>query len=98
MDLSKVFVQNMKKYRKMTGISQEKLAQLCGVSHSHIRQIECGSRGPSFALIDKAATALQIPPSLLFSDEAGERDYQRQRAQIAEAELIENIRATFAKL
>jgi transcriptional regulator with XRE-family HTH domain len=93
MDLNKVFVQNMKKYRKLAGFSQEKLAELCGASHSFIRQIECGSKKPSFDFIGKLASALQIPVFLLFFDEKDERarGFGFIPKERIEADLIEKL-------
>jgi transcriptional regulator with XRE-family HTH domain len=91
MDLGKVFVRNMKKYRKQAGISQERLAELCNASHSFIRQIECGSRYPSFVFIWKLASALNVPASLLFFDENDEMNYVASKKGAAEAELVESL-------
>ncbi|MDR2393178.1 MAG: helix-turn-helix transcriptional regulator [Treponema sp.] len=37
----------MKKYRKQSGITQEKLAELCDTAPCYIGQIETGHRFPS---------------------------------------------------
>jgi transcriptional regulator with XRE-family HTH domain len=104
MDLSKVFVHNMKKYRKLAGLSQEKLAGLCGASHSFIRQIECGSKNPSFTFIGKLAASLQIPVSFLFFDEEdgrtpepGTMPKERIEAELIE-KLIQGVRSVFSRL
>jgi transcriptional regulator with XRE-family HTH domain len=92
----------MKKYRKMAGISQKKLADLCRISHSHIRQLECGSRTPSFTLLGKLAAALNIPVSFLFSSEEDEKIYSLLKKGEIETELVEklteNVRVAFSKL
>ncbi|MDR2211323.1 MAG: helix-turn-helix domain-containing protein [Spirochaetaceae bacterium] len=93
MDLGKVFVHNMKKYRKLAGLSQEKLASLCGASHSFIRQLECGSKYPSFTFIGKLASALQIPASFLFFGTDDEKNQLKQKERI-ETELVEKIART----
>jgi transcriptional regulator with XRE-family HTH domain len=90
MELGRVFVRNMKRYRKTAAVSQEKLAELCNASHSYIRQIECGSRYPSFHFIEKLAFALNIPASCLFSDESAEKNELLQKKEI-ESELNEKI-------
>jgi transcriptional regulator with XRE-family HTH domain len=104
MDLSKVFVHNMKKYRKLAGLSQKKLAELCGASHSFIRQIECGSKNPSFAFIGKLAAALQIPVSFLFFDEEDERSpgtgtmsKERMESELIE-KLAQSVHSVFSRL
>ena len=70
MDLNLLFIQNLKRWRKITGLSQKKLAEKCGTAHSYIRQIESGNRSPSFAFLGKIAKALNIEPYQLFYDEA----------------------------
>ena len=85
MDLTQLFIRNLKKWRKAAGLSQKKLAEKCGTGHSYIRQIESRSRSPSFAFIGKIAEALQIEPYLLFYDETA------QSGQTARAKQMENI-------
>jgi transcriptional regulator with XRE-family HTH domain len=69
MELNRLFIQNLKRWRKAIGISQKDLAEKCGTAHSYIRQLESGSGHPSFAFIGKIANALQIEPYQLFYDE-----------------------------
>jgi len=59
---------NMRKYRKMAGFTQEKLAELCETDPCYIAQIETGRRCPSIAYIEKIAAALKVAPFLLFYD------------------------------
>jgi transcriptional regulator with XRE-family HTH domain len=70
MDITRLFIFNLKKWRKIMGFSQEKLAEKCDTSHSYIRQLESGKGHPSFALVGKIANALQVEPYQLFYDEA----------------------------
>jgi transcriptional regulator with XRE-family HTH domain len=69
--LKDVFIQNLRKYRRIRGISQIKLAGLCGSSTSYISQIEIGGKFPSIDMIDRMAKALDIKPYLLFVEEKG---------------------------
>jgi len=70
MDLSRLFIRNLKKWRKMSGLSQKGLAEKCGTGCSYIRQIESGVGTPSLAMLAKIAGALEIEPYLLLYDEA----------------------------
>jgi len=104
MDLNQLFIQNLKKWRKILGFSQKKLAEKCGTAHSYIRQLESGNRCPSFAFIGKIAEALQIEPYQLFYDETA-KSGQTARAKHMESvksKLIEtvseDIQAAFAEL
>jgi transcriptional regulator with XRE-family HTH domain len=69
MDINRIFISNMKKWRKNRGISQKTLAEQCAASHTYIRQIESGARTPSFAFIGKLAESLKIEAYQLFYDE-----------------------------
>jgi transcriptional regulator with XRE-family HTH domain len=95
MDTGKVFVRNMKKYRKRAGVSQEKLAELCGASHSYIRQLECGSKQPSFSFIDRLASALNTTPALLLYDET--RNKEEIEAALLK-DLVQNVHTAFSRL
>ena len=71
MGLKENFVRNLKKFRKIEGISQAKLANLCDTDLSYIGQIEMGRRFPSIKLIEKIAVVLDIEAYRLFMDDAG---------------------------
>jgi transcriptional regulator with XRE-family HTH domain len=71
MGLKETFVHNLKKFRKIEGISQAKLAALCDTDLSYIGQIEMGKRFPSIKLIEKIAAVLNVEAYRLFMDEAG---------------------------
>mgnify|MGYP002869471791 CR=1 FL=1 len=62
------FIENLKKYRKKRGLSQERLAELCNVSTGTIGNIECGIGKPSFDLLVTMANVLGIHPARLLSD------------------------------
>jgi transcriptional regulator with XRE-family HTH domain len=91
MDLHRLFIQNLKKWRKITGFSQKKLAEKCGSAHSYIRQIESGNRNPSFALIGKIANALQIEPYQLFFDDTLKPESHEARMKFIQAKLLKSI-------
>ena len=87
MDLTRLFILNLKKWRKARGISQKKLAEQCGTGHSYIRQLESGVGHPSFAMLEKIANALQIEPYQLFYDSSAEP------GQSARAKYMESVQA-----
>lgn len=92
MDMNQLFIQNLKKWRKIMGLSQEKLAEKCDTGHSYMRQLECGMGHPSFALIGKIAEALEIEPYQLFFDEAAQgQSMQKKRIKSIQTKLIESI-------
>ena len=69
MDLTQIFVLNLKKCRKNRGFSQKTLAERCNAAHSYIRQLESGTGHPSFSFIEKLADAMNIEPYRLFYNE-----------------------------
>ena len=52
--------------RQNKKISQEELADLCGLHRTYISDIELGKRNVSLENIDKIAQALQVKKSELF--------------------------------
>jgi transcriptional regulator with XRE-family HTH domain len=72
MTLQQVFMSNMRKYRKLAGLTQEKLAEICDTDSCYVRQIETGRRFPSLAYIERIAGALEVAPHRLFYDEAAQ--------------------------
>ncbi|MBO5869083.1 MAG: helix-turn-helix transcriptional regulator [Oscillospiraceae bacterium] len=69
MDIIKVFGTNVRKYRSLKGISQEKFAELCGLHRTYISDIECFRRSISLDNIQKIANALGIQTYKLFIEE-----------------------------
>jgi transcriptional regulator with XRE-family HTH domain len=76
MTLQEIFIINLKKYRKMRGVSQMTLAELCDTSGNYIGQIEMGRRIPSFEKIEKIANALQIDTYRLFIQDIDKTEEQ----------------------
>jgi len=93
MDMDRLFISNLKKWRKVMGISQEKLAEKCGTAHSYIRQLESGKGHPSFAFIGKIAAALQIEPYQLFYDEANKsaKSARQKHLEAMQKKLLESV-------
>ena len=73
MGMKQNFVLNLKKFMKIEGISQMKLAEICETDVSYIGQIEMGNRFPSIKLIEKIAQALAVEPFRFFMDESGDQ-------------------------
>lgn len=66
MDIIKVFGQNVRKYRELKSLSQEKLAEKCGLHRTYISSIECFRRSISLENIQRIANALEIETYKLF--------------------------------
>jgi transcriptional regulator with XRE-family HTH domain len=70
MDLKRIFILNLKKFRNQRGISQMKLAELCNTATNYIGEIEIGRRFPSLKLIEKIGQVLEIEPCRFFIDDS----------------------------
>lgn len=68
-DLQKRFSQNLKKERKLAGLTQEKLAEKADLSFQMINDIEGCRRWPSEKSLTKIANALMIDVQELFKAE-----------------------------
>lgn len=60
MDILKYFGANVKRYRTMKELSQEKLAELTGLHRTYIGATERGERNISLKNIEKIAIALNV--------------------------------------
>lgn len=69
MDIKKIFGQNVKKYRKISGYTQMQLAEILDIEQKHVSFIESGNSFPSAGLIMKIADKFGIPPKNLFDFE-----------------------------
>lgn len=58
----------VKEARVYSGLTQEKLAELSGVSWSFISRLECGNANASVSTLLKIASALDIGIDVLFCD------------------------------
>lgn len=56
----------LKKLRKEKGLSQEKLAEMCGVVRQTITMIEMGVNKPSVPLAKKLGEALEVEWTVFF--------------------------------
>jgi len=67
--IQELFIINLKAYRKLRGISQTQLANLCDSSTGYIGEIESRRRFPSVKMIERIAVALEIESWHLFKNE-----------------------------
>lgn len=57
------FGQSVRRERESKGLSQEKLAELCGVHRTYIGGIERGERNPTLRTMLKISEAIGVPLS-----------------------------------
>jgi len=66
-DIRELLAQNIKKFRKLKGFSQENLAERAKTSLTHIGMIETGKKFPSVKMLEQIADALGIDTPELFN-------------------------------
>jgi transcriptional regulator with XRE-family HTH domain len=62
-----VLAGNMKKYRKIQKLSQEKLAEMINTAPNYIALIEVGKKFPSASMLERIAHALNVDTPELFT-------------------------------
>ena len=97
MEIKSIFVKNLKKFRKIEGISQLKLARECNTDASYIGQIEMGRRFPSIKLLEKIAKALSIEPYRFFMEDSGQQYGKLDETEDFLLKLPPNIRKELIK-
>jgi transcriptional regulator with XRE-family HTH domain len=70
--IESIVASNIKKYRERLGITQEILAERCGLTPQFIAAIEVGIKTPSLESLDRIIPALQIRPYQMFLTDSAE--------------------------
>lgn len=65
-NIIEIFGQNVQKYRKVIGLSQEQLADKAGLHRTYIGMIERAEKNVTLRNIQKLANALEVPIEVLF--------------------------------
>ena len=68
MTFQELFIINLKESRKIRGISQSKLAELCESTQAYIAEIEIGKKFPSPDMVERIASALDLESYCLFQN------------------------------
>lgn len=68
MGIQKIFIENLRYFRKQKGMSQKDLSIILDKGFNYINSIEGGSSFPPPAVIDQIAEVLEVTPSSLFSE------------------------------
>lgn len=64
--ISKLFGENVQKFRKKNNFTQVELSEKLGVSQKHLSEIESGIKFPTVMVIEKLSKELNTTPALLF--------------------------------
>ena len=65
MDVVQLLGANVRRYRKLRGMTQEQLALEVGMERSYISDLERGTRNPSVRALGRLAEALSVEPAAL---------------------------------
>ncbi|MCL2638904.1 MAG: helix-turn-helix domain-containing protein [Oscillospiraceae bacterium] len=76
--IQKSFGENLRKYRNMSGKSQEELAFSAEISTVHLGALERGEKCPTIETLLKLCTAMRISPTRLL--ELGDYEYESSEA------------------
>ena len=71
MEITEVFASNLREARKLSGMTQQGLADMIRVNVQTIRDLEAGRRGPSMGMIGKLADAFNLGPDAFFRNNLG---------------------------
>ena len=69
MDVVQLLGANVRRYRKLRGMTQEELAHEVGMERSYISDLERGTRNPSVRAVGRLAEALGVPAAALLQSE-----------------------------
>jgi transcriptional regulator with XRE-family HTH domain len=67
-DILAIFGDNVRHFRSLKGLSQEALAEACGLHRTYVGGIERGERNVSLNNVSKIAKALDVKPQILLTD------------------------------
>ena len=65
MDVVQLFGENVRRHRKLRGMTQEQLALEVGMERGYISDLERGQRNPSVKALGRLAAALGAKPDAL---------------------------------
>ena len=91
------FINNLKKFRNLRNITQEKLAEMCDVAVGTIGNIECALTKPSFDLLVNIAYSLDVSVGDLFQtpEESKEKEkFSPEQVSILR-EKLKDAKVTF---
>lgn len=71
----KAFGKRLNIARKERGLTGEKLAELCNINATYLRQIEGGTKVPSLPIFVSLCQELKISPNYLLKDILNDNEY-----------------------
>ena len=96
-NIREVLASNIKEYRRKYGFSQDKLAELAGISSQYLATVETCRKFPTPEMLDRIAEALNIETHELFSfTSTPQKELEKLRQNIIE-EVVKTIKQSFAE-
>ena len=86
---SKDIGEKVRLLRKHAGLTQEKLAELVGLSYQQIQKYEAGSTMLNTDKLQRVASALKVPASAFFGDDT----YEKSPLSDREKKLVKAFRS-----
>ncbi|MDR0908745.1 MAG: helix-turn-helix domain-containing protein [Spirochaetaceae bacterium] len=96
MEIKEVFGRNVRFYRKNRQLSQERLAEILGITNNHLSNIETGNCFVSGELLEKLSASLGVSASALFYNakpEAGDANLPTKIDEIIDEEVTRAVTA-----
>lgn len=89
-------IKEVRNERKLTG---EKLAELCHIDATYLRQVESGTKTPSLPVFTDICNALRVSPAYLLKDSLLRNEYEQlkelsdlwEQASAGQMELVAAI-------
>lgn len=72
--LTRILSDNLRFLRSQKGLSQEELAELCGIHRTYVGSVERGERNVTLSSLELFASALNISVSKLLTKNLGNND------------------------
>jgi len=95
-NIREVLANNLKEYRRKCGFSQDKLAELAGISSQYLATVETCRKFPTPEVLDRLAEALKIETHELFIFTSPKGELEKLRQDII-GEVVKAIKQSFAE-
>jgi transcriptional regulator with XRE-family HTH domain len=92
-NIREIFASKLREYRRKCGFTQEKLAEIVGISTHYLAMLETGRNFVTSETLERLAAALEIPVFELFVSEQSPRIELEQLRQ----DIVKEINQTISK-
>ncbi|MDR0302196.1 MAG: helix-turn-helix domain-containing protein [Treponema sp.] len=95
-NIREVLANNIKEYRRKNGFSQDKLAELAGISSQYLATVETCRKFPTPEVLERIAEALSVETHELFTFASPQDELEKLRQDII-GEVVKAIKQSFAE-